>query len=161
MVSCYNGVSKGADIQLLIQLLIPLISLPLSGFRHLPFNLTLTLSLIHTHLLSPVLVVMMKSQELKTKIYSHAHSLILCVSQPLCFSVPLSLSVSPCFSYSFSDSLSLFLFCFPASVPLSLYDEIKGTKDQDFSCSFSDSLSHCVRSVSLTVCALCLSPTCF
>ena len=78
MVSCYNGVSKGADIQLLIQLLIPLISL--SGFRHLPFNLTLTLSLIHTHLLSPVLVVMMKSKELKTKIYSHAHSLILSTS---------------------------------------------------------------------------------
>ena len=40
-------------------------------------SLPLTLSLIRIHTLSPVLVVMMKSKKLKTKIYSHAHSLIL------------------------------------------------------------------------------------
>ena len=54
----------------------------------MPFNLTLILSLIHIHSLSPVLVVMMKSKELKTKIYSHAHSLILyltvCLSHWCC-----------------------------------------------------------------------------
>ena len=51
----------------------PVSLLPLFGFGHLPFNLTLT----HAHTLSLVLVVMMKSKELKTEIYSHAHSLIL------------------------------------------------------------------------------------
>ena len=50
--------------------------------------LFLALSLIHTHSLSPVLVVMMKSKELKTKIYSHAHSLI--------HSLTLSDSLSDC-----------------------------------------------------------------
>ena len=47
-----------------------------------PSTLKTKISLTHSlilppHSLSPVLIVMMKSKELKTKIYSHAHSLIL------------------------------------------------------------------------------------
>ena len=63
------------------------------GFGHLPFNLTLTLSLVRIHSLSHVLVVMMKSKELKTKI-SHAQSLIL--------SLPLFLSLTHLLTHSLS-----------------------------------------------------------
>ena len=50
-----------------------------------------------THLLILVLVVMMKAKELKAKIYSHAHSLILSLCglpQMLILSIILSLAVS-------------------------------------------------------------------
>ena len=102
----------------------------------------------HIHSLSLVLVAMMKSKELKTKIYSHAHSLILS-------SLFLSLSfLSPCFG-----SLRIFLhkiwasFLQPHTHTLAhshtftitctcWYDEINRIQDQDlFPCSFSDSLS--------------------
>ena len=56
----------------------------------------------------------------KTKIYSHAHSLIL--------------SLVSDSSYSHPHTLPITCTC--------CYDEIKGAQDQDFSCSFSDSLSH-------------------
>ena len=47
-------------------------------------SLSASLSLIHIHSPSPVLVVMLKSKEFKTKIYSHAHSLILSHCGSLC-----------------------------------------------------------------------------
>ena len=47
---------------------------------------------------------------------------------------PTSLSLSVCFSLTHSLTLLITGTC--------CYDEIKGTKDQDFSCTFSDSHSH-------------------
>ena len=49
---------------------------------------------IHIHSLSPVLVGMIKSKELKTKIYSHAHSLILA-----CFVGAYDLALASCKPY--------------------------------------------------------------
>ena len=60
--------------------------------------LALSLSLIHTHSLSLLLVVMMQSKELKNKIYSHPHSLIL----SLFLKTKISLTHS---------RFSLFLYC--------------------------------------------------
>ena len=103
------------------------ISLSLSLSRYLSFTISLQLhnphlmvrrvglgicpstSHIHshtftlTHSLSPVLGVMMKSIELKTKIYSHAHSLILSHWLSHC------LKTSRSNLCRFSDSLSLYL----------------------------------------------------
>ena len=67
---------------------------------------------------APLSVVIMKSKELKTEIYSHAHSLILSRSLPLTHSHTFTITCACC------------------------HDEIKGAQDRDlFSCSFSDSLS--------------------
>ena len=92
--------------------------LSLLGFGHLPFNLTL--SLTHIHSLSPVLVVMMKSKELKTKIYSHAHSLILSLWNPV-------------YTHTHTFIITLHYTC--------CYDEIKGTQDLK-NCSHADSLHN-------------------
>ena len=65
-------------------------------------HLTLTHSHTHTHSLSLVLVVMMKSKELKTKIYSHADSLILSL---ILYEIK-GVQDQDLFSCSFSDSLT-------------------------------------------------------
>ena len=61
-------------------------------------------------------------------------SLVL-MSAFLSFSQPLNLAASPSLTLTFLHSHTLTTTC------TCCYDEIKGTKDQDFSCSFSDSLS--------------------
>ena len=80
--------------------------------------------------ISLVLVVMIKSKELKTKI-SHTHSLIL--SRNMANTAP-----PPClYTLTITRSHTLLITC------TCCYDEIKGTQDQDlYSYSFSDSLSQ-------------------
>ena len=68
----------------------------------LPFSLTLTFSLTHIHSLSPVLVVMMESKELNTKIYSHAHSLVLSLH---------TVSVLRTLSFSLTAILTAVCYC--------------------------------------------------
>ena len=138
------------------------------GFGHLPFNLTLTQSHTHIHSLSLVLVVMIQSKELKTEIF-HTHSLIPSYSFSDSLSPTLSVPVLTLVSELGSSDrwLRPMIYC---EVPIldgqdsllciylhtltitnshtlpitciCCYDEIKGTQGQDFSCSFSDSLSH-------------------
>ena len=67
----------------------------------------------HIHSLSFVLVAVMKSKELKTKIYPHAHSLIL--------SPQLSFPTIPVYTHTHTLIITLHCTCG--------YDEIKGTQD--------------------------------
>ena len=90
-----------------------------------------------THSLSLVLVVMMKLKELKTKIYSHARSLIhTLLITCTCYDLTKGTQDKD-FSYSFSDSLSSSLY----HLYLLLWWNQRDPRPRDLvSCSFSDSV---------------------
>ena len=73
----HSNPSAWQQLELLGRPIPPGLYLLLALSHWLPLTLVASLTHTHIHSLSLVLVVMMKSKELKTKIYSHAHSLIL------------------------------------------------------------------------------------